>query len=116
MRGVLIGLFILFFQGVFCQEHLTEKQSNHDTLSHEQANELSHTAVDQDHEATFDPGQTAFHHISDANVFHIYGDTYMPLPCILYAPGQGWSCFMSSTFDPHHHGDGTKAIDRYVLA
>lgn len=50
------------------------------------------------------------HHIADANEFHIWKDVHMPLPCILYAPGQGWSFFMSSKF---HHG--TLALDGYVL-
>lgn len=50
------------------------------------------------------------HHIADANEFHIWKDVHMPLPCILYAPGQGWSFFMSSKF---HHG--TMALDGYVL-
>lgn len=63
----------------------------------------------------FDPGATAFHHISDANVYSI-GPFSIPLPCILYAPGKGFSFFSSGNFDIHGaHGDGNKAIDGYVL-
>ena len=65
---------------------------------------------------TFNPSETALHHIADANAFHIVGDLYFHLPCMLYAPDNGWT-FLSSTakFKPHHHGNGTVAIDRYVL-
>jgi len=68
-----------------------------------------------DGKAKFDPGATAFHHIADANVYSI-GPLQIPLPCILYAPGHGWSTFSSSKFGiAGHHGDGTKAVDGYVL-
>ena len=65
-------------------------------------------------EKFFDPGATAFHHISDANVYSI-GPFSIPLPCILYAPEQGWSFFSSGKFGIGHHGTGHYAIDRYVL-
>ncbi|MEM9822018.1 MAG: F0F1 ATP synthase subunit A [Bacteroidota bacterium] len=63
----------------------------------------------------FSPSETALHHIADANAFHIVGDLYFHLPCMLYAPDHGWT-FLSSTskFKPHH-GNGEVAIDRYVL-
>ena len=64
---------------------------------------------------TFDPGATAFHHIADANVYSI-GPWSIPLPCILYSKENGWSLFSSAKFGVvGHHGDGSKAIDGYVL-
>lgn len=66
-------------------------------------------------EEAYDAGATAFHHIADANAFHIYGDLYLPLPCILYAPETGLSFFLSNKFHLHHHGTGELAIDRYVM-
>ncbi len=64
----------------------------------------------------FDTSATALHHIADANSFHIIGDYYLPLPCMLYAPDHGWTFLSSSNeFKPKHHGNGTIAIDRYVL-
>jgi len=60
--------------------------------------------------------ETAFHHIGDANSFHIWGDLYMPLPCFLYSSDGGWTILMSSAFKPEHHGNGAVAINRYVLA
>lgn len=67
-------------------------------------------------EEAFSPGATALHHIADANSFHIVGDIYVPLPCFLYAPNFGWTFLPSSgRFEPHHHGNGVKAIDGYVL-
>jgi F-type H+-transporting ATPase subunit a len=91
----------------------------------------SHAAsASQDHEATsaaastsknheghaFDPKTTAFHHISDQNVYNI-GPWNFPLPCILFAPGKGWSVFSSSVFhiDDEHHGSGHLVVDGYVL-
>ena len=70
---------------------------------------------DSEHHDAFDAGSTAFHHISDANVYSI-GPWSIPLPCFLYAPGHGWSIFSSSKFDIFStHGDGAKAVDGYVL-
>jgi F-type H+-transporting ATPase subunit a len=64
----------------------------------------------------YDATSTAFHHISDANVYSI-GSFNFPLPCILYAKGHGWDVFLSSKFDfdLFGHGEGRKAYNRYVL-
>ncbi len=69
-----------------------------------------------DHHGEFDPGETAFHHIADANVYSI-GPLQIPLPCILYAPKKGWDVFMSNKFKfkTIGHGDGSKAYNGYVL-
>jgi len=66
-------------------------------------------------EGEFNAGETAVHHIADANAIHVIGDIYLPLPCILYAPSQGWTITSTSAFHPHHHGNGSVAIDGYVL-
>jgi F-type H+-transporting ATPase subunit a len=66
-------------------------------------------------EVPFNAGDNAVHHIADANTIHLLGDTYLPLPCILYAPGHGWKLSMTSTFQAHHHGNGEVAQDGYVL-
>ncbi|MDX1410008.1 MAG: F0F1 ATP synthase subunit A, partial [Saprospiraceae bacterium] len=68
------------------------------------------------HEVTeYEPGPVAFHHIADQNIFTI-GPIHFPLPCFLYAPGAGLSVFSSGRFHvADHHGDGTTAIDRYVM-
>ncbi|MFT4666067.1 MAG: F-type H+-transporting ATPase subunit a [Polaribacter sp.] len=63
----------------------------------------------------YDPARPAFHHISDANVYSI-GPINLRLPYMLYAPDQGWSVGMSNSFNiVNSHGDGSKAIDGYVL-
>lgn len=67
-----------------------------------------------DHGSHFDPAKTAFHHISDQNVYNI-GPFQFPLPCILYAPGKGWSVFSSSKFGIGAHGMGQNIVDGYVL-
>jgi len=89
------------------------------------AGEASHGGHDAGHachfhgdveETEYNATATAFHHISDANVYSI-GPFQFPLPCVLYAPGQGWDFFSSSRFhfDGVGHGDGHKAFNRYVL-
>ncbi len=95
-------------------EHSEEPPQNHGASG---VGEAGHTGTDSHGEhAPFDPKSTAFHHISDLNVFSI-GSWNLPLPCILYAPGYGWSVFSSGKFgiDNAHHGNGHLAIDGYVL-
>jgi F-type H+-transporting ATPase subunit a len=63
----------------------------------------------------YDPAAPAFHHISDANVYSI-GPWSIPLPYMLYAPDNGWSTGFSNAFGIEDaHGNGTKAVDGYVL-
>lgn len=58
----------------------------------------------------YDPVGTVVEHIADANEFHIWKGVHMPLPCILYAPGEGWTFFMTNKLEHGH-----QAVDRYVL-
>ncbi|MBK7232406.1 MAG: F0F1 ATP synthase subunit A [Saprospiraceae bacterium] len=99
-------------------DHSGHNHDGHDHSGHAHtapANAQPHAASHDDH-AEFDAKATAFHHISDLNVYNI-GPWNLPLPCILYASGQGLSFFSSSKFgiDNAHHGSGHYAIDRYVL-
>lgn len=85
-----------------------------------QTEESAHATVHHDecschHEEKYDPGASAFHHIGDANAFHLFGDFYLPLPCLLYSPENGFKFLMSDKFHMHHHGSGSKAIDGYVM-
>src|SRR5690625_8019899 len=70
--------------------------------------------VDSQEEGVYDPTNTAFHHISDQNVFSL-GFYDVPLRVILYAPEHGVSMFLSSRFGIGEHGSGTVAVDRYGL-
>ncbi len=72
-------------------------------------------APHEEEEGEFNAGDNAVHHISNANAFHIIGDTYFHLPVILYAPGHGWTTTSTAAFHAHHHGNGTVAKDGYVL-
>lgn len=86
----------------------------HDAHDHSGHNHGSHGCGGHGHD--FDPAATAFHHIGDANVYSI-GPFCLPLPCILYAPEDGLSMFMSNKFgfDMFGHGDGHTAYNKYVL-
>ncbi|MBV6439914.1 MAG: ATP synthase subunit a [Saprospiraceae bacterium] len=71
--------------------------------------------IDEVKEGEFNAGETAIHHIADANAVHIFGNLYLHLPCILYAPGHGWTLTTTSAFHPHHHGNGEVSKKGYVL-
>lgn len=66
------------------------------------------------HEEEFNPGNVAFHHISDQNVYSI-GPLQLPLPVMVYAPSVGWDFFSSGKFHPDGHGVGEYAYNKYVL-
>ena len=92
------------------QEH-SEEGDKHEEEAHaadDHSNPCAH------HASEFDPKNTAFHHISDANIYSI-GPFNFPLPCFLYAPGEGWSFFSSKIFGADSHGNGHMAHDRYIL-
>ncbi|GAB4253993.1 MAG: hypothetical protein Kow0027_19800 [Saprospiraceae bacterium] len=114
MRRIILTyiLSVFFAASSFAQDHGTH---GHDEHAGTDAGE-HHTEVicgeEVDH--SFDPGKTAFHHVSDQNVYSI-GPLYIPLPCILYVPGEGFHTFSSGKFEPGHHASGHKAIDRFVL-
>ncbi len=88
------------------QDHGHENAASGDEHGH--ANDSCCPA--EEHDAEYNPVETVMHHIADANEFHIWKDVHLPLPCFLYAPGKGWSFFLSSRF---HHGHN--AVDGYVL-
>lgn len=72
-------------------------------------------------EGAYDVTSTAYHHIGDANAFHVVGDVYFPLPCIVYDNESGsLDVFMSSKLAAHtfslHHGNSDYAYKGYVLA
>jgi len=62
----------------------------------------------------FDPGETAFHHISDQNIYSI-GPFSLPLPCILYTPGEGFDVFSSGVFEADAHGTGSVVYNGWAL-
>lgn len=95
----------------------TTLQSSNTQDDHTQTGE-SHDAhadhADHDH-AAFDPGATAIHHISDANVYSILDFVRIPLPTILYSNDKGWDIFSSGKFHAGHHEDGHYSYNGYVL-
>lgn len=116
---------LLFFCFVFSFTILTTAQEHNDDQNHSSDDHSSATHHQEGHDAhanacgfvhesEFNPGKTAFHHISDQNVYSI-GPWQLPLPCFLYAPGHGWDIFSSGRFAADYHGVGTKAWNRYVL-
>ncbi len=126
---ILMRRYILSFICVFCLAAFAFSQDQHAPQSGGHPAGEQHGAADHQpahgegsHDAGcgpiedhgFDPGATAFHHVSDQNVYNI-GPIQLPLPCILYAPGHGFTTFSSGRFHPDSHGNGHAAIDGYVL-
>ncbi len=121
-------IFLCFFSFVNGQEvNDQSKPAEHAAGSIQEPKEgnelISNGLADHEHSSNHGEGthefkadETAFHHISDLNVYSI-GPWNFPLPCILYNTEQGFSVFSSGKFDidDEHHGSGHKAIDRYVL-
>lgn len=103
------------------QEHGEAAHRAANTHQEEAAHENGehHVSCSCEHggEETFDVAEVAFHHIGDANAFHIWGDLYLPLPVILYdRQNKQWDFMLASRFDyANNHGNGRKAINRYVL-
>lgn len=122
----IVVVFILLQNGIFAHgghnhSHSDDTTSqaiiqSHNTSEHSTELSIADAAVHPEDQHEFKADETAFHHISDLNVYSI-GPWNFPLPCILYSKDQGWSFFSSSRFDidNHHHGSGNKAIDRYAL-
>ncbi len=130
-----LAIMVGFPSGIFAQDHqqveTTTTTSEHsatttegstsaehpegETAEGEHAEHGCHFHHDGD-ETIYDATSTAFHHISDANVYSI-GSFNFPLPCILYAKGHGWDVFSSSRFDfeTYGHGEGHTAYNHYVL-
>ncbi len=135
MRNFLIILLLAFYGSMSAQGHDDHSGHNHDHSTHDHNHDhAAHAKGDHakdDHaghgcghheyaECTkgwkYDPAGTAMHHIADANAWHVVGNIYIPLPCILYAKGHGFSFFLSNKFDySGNHGTGKKAVDRYIL-
>jgi F-type H+-transporting ATPase subunit a len=99
-------VFVMVFFSSNAQEHHDHAHGDHATEAH------AGCGIEHAHE--FDAGNTALHHIADANVYSI-GPFNIPLPCMLYVPGEGFSVFSSAKFGIGHHGEGHKAYNRFVL-
>ena len=117
MRRYILSLICVFSLSIFAFSQ-DDGHGHNDGHGHEQPAPSKGNDLGCGHpeEAAFDPGATAFHHISDQNIYNI-GPWSLPLPCFLYAPDQGWSVFSSGKFhtDEHGHGNGHVAVDGYVL-
>ncbi len=77
-------------------------QETHDSL-----NTATHESVES---AEFDAGKMIMDHISDAHGWHLWGETEIPLPIIVYSSDRGLSVFSSGRF---HHGHST--YNCYIL-
>ena len=118
MRRHILSFICFFSLSVFAfsQDHGHGQDDGHGHEQHATEEHHGDSGCGHHEAGPFNPGATAFHHISDQNIYNI-GPFSMPLPCFLYAPEQGWSIFSSGRFhtDDHGHGNGHTAVDGYVL-
>ncbi len=129
MRKILISFLSVFcfaFLATAQNDHSGHDHSAHDHSSHaegahgDDAHGDGHSSHDHTnecgytHQDVFEPGAVAFHHISDQNVYSI-GPINIPLPCIMYVPGEGFDFFSSGNFKADAHGNGFYAYDRWVI-
>jgi F-type H+-transporting ATPase subunit a len=116
MRRYISSFICLFCLSVFVfsQDHNSHEQPAGSSHEHPATGTHGGDGCGEPEHGPFNPGATAFHHISDQNIYNI-GPWHLPLPCFLYAPGHGWSIFSSGKFHADAHGNGHAAIDRYVL-
>jgi F-type H+-transporting ATPase subunit a len=62
-------------------------------------------SANDDHEAkkeNFNAGELILDHITDSHGWHVFGDVSIPLPVIIYKPGDGLHVFSSSRFEHGH--------------
>ena len=111
-----LAILVAFPANGFSQQ--TDEHHSEASAEHSDSSEVHHACHfhGNEPEMEYDATSTAYHHISDANVYSI-GSFNFPLPCILYSKGQGWDIFSSKKFDFefYGHGEGHKAYKRYVL-
>ena len=110
---VLLSVFLFFMIANFtasAKDNPSNGDAKHDDESHAQKEGAHDDHGHGEDETTYDAVGEIMHHISDANEFHVWKGVHIPLPCILYAPEQGLSFFLSSAF---HHGESV--VDGYVL-
>lgn len=112
-RLFLTAIFLLTFSLVSAPVQASDSKDEKQEQSDHSSDDAGHGEEDAEHgeePGKYDPVGTVIEHIADANEFHIWKGVHMPLPCILYAPGHGWTFFLTSKLEHGH-----VAYDRYVL-
>jgi F-type H+-transporting ATPase subunit a len=86
-------------------------QAQHDQpADHATAQQGATTAHEGDKK--FDATEMILNHIGNSNEFHLFGNYYLPLPCIVYSKEDGVKTFLSNVF--HNEKMYAKAYDGYV--
>jgi len=99
-------------------KHVTPKKvgshagHNHGADGHDHGSHSkdAHAHGDHDPNKNFNVNEMIMHHIMDSHEFHIAGDMAIPLPVILYVPGEGLKTFLSSKFEHGH-----KEVDGFAM-
>jgi F-type H+-transporting ATPase subunit a len=89
-----------------------ESQQNNNESNTDSPHPTTHGAACEEHHDNEKLNLTnvIMEHIGNSNEFHLFGHYSIPLPCILYSSGDGFTTCWSSIFEHGH-----KAHNRYVL-
>ncbi len=87
-----------------------KKAGGHAGHDHGSHGHDDHGHGDHDPNKNFNVNEMIMHHIMDSHEFHIAGDFSIPLPVILYVPGEGLKTFLSSKFEHGH-----KEVDGFAM-
>ena len=104
IKFILFSICITAFSVAFANDdtHTDDAKHNEETASHA----VSETASTE----KYSPTNMIMHHIGDANEYHLFGHTSIPLPVILYSSESGLTVSTSSVFE-----HGNMAYNGYVL-
>lgn len=108
---------LLLLVSISFASYSNAQHDDHSGHNHEMEDKVAEVLVEADNqnvntetEEKYSPTATIMHHIADANEFHLFGHTSIPLPVILYSSVKGFTFGMTSMFN-----HGATAVNGYVL-
>ena len=101
LLSLLVAIILVFTTNVNAQNHAN---NNTDTTTHTISGEgtVNHTTdVNAHHEKEFNITETILEHVQDSYDWHLWGNTAVHLPVLLYT-NKGFEVFSSSKLSKHH--------------
>lgn len=91
--------------------------SNHETVEAAPHEAAMHENLEEEVLEKFNAGKMITEHITDAHGWHLWGNTEIPLPVIIYSKDRGLSVFSSARFEHGHKTyNGYMLHDKKVVA
>ena len=93
---------LLLLVSISFASYSNAQHDDHSGHNHEMEDKVAEVLVEADNqnvntetEEKYSPTATIMHHIADANEFHLFGHTSIPLPVILYSSVKGFTFIFS---------------------